>query len=145
MDKRSSRLPVTEKNTGSNPVTLAKTKAREAEAVKRPVVDREEVGSMPATSAKFSGVAQGAEHSDDNRTVAGSNPAFATTFINATNHGLKVKMPDSVHIFLPGETIEFLPKELGEDGADRELARRARRAEMKSKASMDWAKRNKGK
>lgn len=67
------------------------------------------------------------------------------TFINATNHGLKVKMPDSVHIFLPGETIEFLPKELGEDGADRELARRARRAEMKSKASMDWAKRNKGK
>lgn len=66
-------------------------------------------------------------------------------FINTTNHGLKVKMPDSVHVFLPGETIEFLPKELGEDGADRELARRARRAEMKSKASMDWAKRNKGK
>lgn len=66
-------------------------------------------------------------------------------FINTTNHGLKVKMPDSVHIFLPGETIEFLPKELGEDGAYRELARRARRAEMKSKASMDWAKRNKGK
>lgn len=69
----------------------------------------------------------------------------AHSFINTTNHGLKVKMPDSVHIFLPGETIEFIPKELGEDGADRELARRARRAEMKSKASMDWAKRNKGK
>lgn len=68
-----------------------------------------------------------------------------TKFINTTNHGLKVKMPDSVHIFLPGEAIEFLPKELGEDGVDRELARRARRAEMKSKASMDWAKRNKGK
>lgn len=67
------------------------------------------------------------------------------TFVNTTNNGLKVKMPDSVHIFLPGETIEFLPKELGEDGADRELSRRARRAEMKSKASMDWAKRNKEK
>lgn len=77
--------------------------------------------------------------------TAGTQALPANTFINTTNHGLKVKMPDSVHIFLPGETIEFLPKELGEDGADRELARRARRAEMKSKASMDWAKRNKGK
>jgi hypothetical protein len=77
------------------------------------------------------------------RGVAGVESCLPN-FINTTNHGLKVKMPDSVHIFLPGETIEFLPKELGEDGADRELARRARRAEMKSKASMDWAKRNKG-
>lgn len=82
---------------------------------------------------------------DQARGMDGSTGLPANTFINTTNHGLKVKMPDSVHIFLPGETIEFLPKELGEDGADRELARRARRAEMKSKASMDWAKRNKGK
>lgn len=89
-------------------------------------------------------VAQRKERVVSTHKVAGSSPAIVSSFTNTTNNGLKVKMPDSVHIFLPGETIEFIEKDLGTDGAQKELDRRARRHALKSKASVEW-KRNKGK
>jgi hypothetical protein len=76
VDKRSSRHPVTVKNAGSNPVTLAN--AREAEADKHPVVDRKEAGSTPATSAN-AGVAQRIEQTPSKGHGEGSNPSASST------------------------------------------------------------------
>jgi hypothetical protein len=68
-------------------------------------------------------------------------PESPHAFVNASKNGLKVKMPDSVHTFLPGEVIEFIEKPLGPGDAQKELDRRARRQALKIKASVEWKRR----
>jgi hypothetical protein len=121
-------------------------KYSKSEAARKDVQSVDNDGQPKAKADITRGLGSALADRPQSRAVVGTQALSSdTSFVVSGMHGIKVKMPDSVHVFLPGEVIEFIERPLDKDGVKKELERRERRKALKIKATVAWKKARKEK